>query len=162
MNDDLRNHTHQRCKHKTLTWEDNQLSLHCYFRSNPSQRGYRKRMIEIWQDCANFQTIRLAVNNKERLVSWRWKLEIHQKINNEQDSNTISDIPSIDKQEQSNRNEPRTSENRNTTQPNNIEQPLTQERKINLKHLKRIMNRKNYLTITKKQNGEESRRKRKK
>ena len=37
--------------------------------------------------------------------------------NNEQDSNTISDTPSIDKQEQSYRNEQPTSDNRNTTQP---------------------------------------------
>ena len=33
-----------------------------------------------------------------------------------QDRNTISDTPSIDKQNQSNRNVPRTSENRNNTQ----------------------------------------------
>ena len=31
-------------------------------------------------------------------------------------------------------------ENRNTTQPNNTEQTLTQEQKINLENLKRIMN----------------------
>ena len=52
----------------------------------------------------------------------------------------MSDTPSIDKQEKSNRNEPPTSENRNTTQPNNTEQTLTQEQKINLKNLKIIMN----------------------
>ena len=47
---------------------------------------------------------------------------------------------SIDKQEQSNQNEPTTSENRNTTQSNNTEQTLTQEQKINSKNLKRMMN----------------------
>ena len=40
-NDDLRNHINQRRKHKTWTWEDNQIALHCYFMSNPTQRGYR-------------------------------------------------------------------------------------------------------------------------
>ena len=55
-NDDSKNHTNQRHKHKTWTREDNQLALHCYFRSNPTRWGYRKRMIEIWQDCASFQT----------------------------------------------------------------------------------------------------------
>ena len=55
-NDDLRNYTNQRHKHKTWTKEDKQLALHCYFRSNLTQRRYRKRMIEIWQECANFQT----------------------------------------------------------------------------------------------------------
>ena len=59
---------------------------------------------------------------------------ITKKKNNEQDSNTISDTPSIDKQEQSNRNKPPTSENRNTTllndtQSKNTEQTRTQEQK---------------------------------
>ena len=53
-NDDLRNHTNQRRKQKTWTREDNPLALHCYFRSNPSQRGFRKRMLQIWQECASF------------------------------------------------------------------------------------------------------------
>ena len=67
-------------------------------------------------------------------------LEIHQKINNEQDTNTISDTPIIDKQEQSNRNKLPISENRNTTHPNSTEQTLTQKQKINLKNVKKIMN----------------------
>ena len=56
MNDDISNHNDQRPKGKTWAREDNQLALHCYFGSNPSQRGYRKRMIENWQECASFQT----------------------------------------------------------------------------------------------------------
>ena len=74
-------------------------------------------------------------------------------MNNEQHSNTISDTLFIDKQKQSNQNEPPTSENRkatqpNNTQPNNTEQSLTQK---NRENLKRIMNGgKDYLTITKK------------
>ena len=70
---------------------------------------------------------------------------IHQKINNEQDSNTISDKTSINEQKQPDRNEPPTSENRNTTQlnntqPNNLEQTLTQEQNVSLENLKGIMN----------------------
>ena len=42
-NDNLRKLANQRRKHKTWTWEDNQLPQHCYFRGNRSQRGYRKR-----------------------------------------------------------------------------------------------------------------------
>ena len=67
-------------------------------------------------------------------------LEIHQKRNNEQDCNTKSDTPSINKQKQPNRNEPQTSENRTATQPNNPQQTLIQEQKVNLENLKRIMN----------------------
>ena len=42
-------------------------------------------------------------NIKERLVSDLEILEIHDKINNEQDINTLLDTPSINKQKQSNR-----------------------------------------------------------
>ena len=70
---------------------------------------------------------------------------MHQKINNQQDFNKISDTPSIKKQKQSSQNEPPISENRNTskpnnTQPNNTDQALTQEQKVNQENLKRIMN----------------------
>ena len=54
-NDDLRNHKNQRRKHKTWIREDNQLALYCYFRSNPSQRGYRKRIIATLRKCACFR-----------------------------------------------------------------------------------------------------------
>ena len=118
-NDDLRNHTNQRRKHKTWTREDNQFALDCYFRSKPTQRRYRKRMIEIWQECATFQTTsQRHADQVWTMIKKGWFsdleiLEIHWKINNEQDYNTISDTPSIDNQEQSNRNESPTSENRN-------------------------------------------------
>ena len=46
-NDDLRNHTNPRRKHKTWAKEDNQLALHCYFRSNPPQRRYWQWIIDI-------------------------------------------------------------------------------------------------------------------
>ena len=67
-------------------------------------------------------------------------LEIHQKINNQQGSNTAPDKLNISKQKQPNQNEPPTSENRKTTQPNKTEQTLSQEHKINLENVKRIMN----------------------
>ena len=42
-------------------------------------------------------------------------LEIHQETNKEQETNTVSDTLCFDKQEESNRNEPPTLENRKTT-----------------------------------------------
>ena len=66
-------------------------------------------MIAIWQEYASFQTTRQVRTIIKKIF------EIHQKTNNEQDSNTKSDTLNIDKQEQSNRNEQPTSENRNTT-----------------------------------------------
>ena len=80
-------------------------------------------------------------NNKERLVFWHWNAR--NKPENKK-SHKISDTPSIKNQKQCNRNKPPTSENRNATQPNNAqpntEQTLTQEQKVNLDILKRIIN----------------------
>ena len=84
-NDDVTNRNDQRPTRKTWTREDNQLALQCYFRSNPSQRGHRKRMIEIWQRCAKFQTtIQRLADQVRTIIKKGWfsdleLLEIHQK-----------------------------------------------------------------------------------
>ena len=72
-------------------------------------------MIEIWQECASFQTTSQRFSDQVRtIIKKAWFsdleiLEIHRKTNNEQDTNAVSDTPRFDKQEQSNRNEPPTS-----------------------------------------------------
>ena len=68
MNEDLKNHTNQRRKHKTWTREDSQLALHCYFSSSRTLRGYRTRMIEIRQECACFQTTSQRVADQVRTI----------------------------------------------------------------------------------------------
>ena len=110
-------------------------------------------MIEILQEYASFQTTsQRLVDQVRKIIKKGWFsdpeiLEIHQKINNEQDNKTVPDISRIIKQKQPNRNELPTLENENVTQPNN-EQPnnpkeaLSQEQKINLENLKRVMNSK--------------------
>ena len=106
-----------------------------------------KRMIEIWQGCASFQTTNQRLTDQVRIIikkGWFSDLEIHQKIDNEQDTYTLPDTSSINKQKQPNRNEPPTWENGNATQsnktqPKNPEQTLTQEQKVNVENLKRIM-----------------------
>ena len=67
-NDDLSYHNNQRPKCRIWTWEDNQLALHCNFRSNPLQRGYRKRMIEIWQERVCFQTTSQRLTDQVRTI----------------------------------------------------------------------------------------------
>ena len=95
--------------------------IHCYFRSNPTQRRYRKRMIEIWQECSNFQTTSQRLADQVRTIikkGWFSDLEIieiHQKINNQLSNNTEPDTSNINKQKQPNQNEPPTSENENST-----------------------------------------------
>ena len=146
-NDNVRNHNDQWPKLKTWTREGNQLALHCCFRSNHSQRGYRKRMMEIWQECANFQTTSQRLADQVRTKGWFSDLEIleiHQKIN-KQDNNTVPDSSSVVKQKQPNRNELPTSKNENATLPNNAQpsnhkETLSQEQKINLENVKRVTN----------------------
>ena len=41
---------------KKWTKENNKNVLHCYFKSNPKQRAYRKRIIEIWGNSVTFNT----------------------------------------------------------------------------------------------------------
>ena len=120
-NDELRNHTNPRRKHKTCTWEDNQRILHCYFWIMLTQRGYRKRIIEIWHECTSFQTTSQRLADQVRTIMRKgWFsdlkiLEIHQKIDNEHDSNTVPGTLNINKQKQPNRYKPPTSEKGNTT-----------------------------------------------
>ena len=67
-------------------------------------------MIEIWKECASFQTTSERLADQVRtIIKKGWFsdlkiLEICQKTNNEQDTNTVSDTLAFDKQEQSNRN----------------------------------------------------------
>ena len=148
-NGDFRNHINQRPKRKEWTREDNQLAFHCYFRSNPTQRGYRNIMMEIWQELSNFQTTSQRLAEKVRTImknGWFSELEIieiHQKINDqERSNNTLPGTSNINNQKQPIENEPPTSENGNptqlnTAQQNNPEQTLTQEQKLIQKNLKR-------------------------
>ena len=150
INDDVTNHNGQRPKRRTWTREENQLVLECFFRSNPSQRGNRKRMMEIWQERSTFQATRQRLADQVRTIMKKgWfsdleLLEIHQKTL-KQNTNTVPDTPTGVTQKQSNKKEPQTSANenitlRNDTLPNNQEETLSQEQKINLEKVKRIMN----------------------
>ena len=72
-------------------------------------------------------------------------IEIHQKIKDKQGNNTLPGTSNIKKQKHPIRTEPPSLENGNptqpnTAQPNNSEQTLSKEQKLNLKNLKRIMN----------------------
>ena len=107
-------------------------------------------MIEIWHECASFHaTSQRLTDQVRKIITKGWfldleLLEIHKKINNQQGSNTIPDTSGINNKKRLNRNKPQISENGNTTQPNNAqpnnrEQTLTQEQKVNLENVKRII-----------------------
>ena len=81
------NHTNQTPKQKAWTKEDNQFALHSYFKNNPTQRGYRKIILEIWQECSNFQTTSQRLSDQFKKIikkGWFSDQEIHPKRNNQQ------------------------------------------------------------------------------
>ena len=150
INDDVTNHKEQRPKRRTWTREENKLVLECYLRSCSSERGYRKRMFEIWQDCSTFQTAsQRSADQVWTITKKGWfsdieLLEIHKKTLN-QNYNAVPDTPCGVKQKQSNEKEQQISANENTTLPdntlpNNQDETLSQEQKVNLENVKRIMN----------------------
>ena len=90
-------------------------------------------MIEIWQECASFQTTnqRLADQVRTIIIKKGWFsdleiLEIYQKTN-KPDYNTVPDTSSVVKQKQPNRNELPTLENENATLQNNAQQSNPKE-----------------------------------
>ena len=107
--EELRNHTNQRGKCKTSIREDNRLAGHCHFRSNPTQRVRRKRMIDNWQEYASFQTTSQRLADQVRTIRktcWFSDLEIleiYQKINNERYSNAARDTSGFNSQTEINR-----------------------------------------------------------
>ena len=107
-------------------------------------------MFEIWQECSTFQTTSQRLLDQVRTITkkgWFYDLElleIHQKTL-KQKYNAVPDTPSGVEQKQCNEKEPQTSANENTTLPNhtlsnNQEETLSQEQKVNLENVKRIMN----------------------
>ena len=86
----------QRPKCKTSSREDNQLARQCYFQSKPSQRRYRKRVIDIWQGCASFQTASQILSDQVRTkINKGWLsdleiLEIYQKTH-KRNNDTVPD-----------------------------------------------------------------------
>ena len=106
-------------------------------------------MIEIWQECAKFQTTsQRLVDQVRTIIKKGWfsdleLLEIHQKTN-KQNCNTVPDTSCGIKQKQSNEKEPQTSANENTpapkdTLPSGQEETLSQEQNINRDNINRII-----------------------
>ena len=101
-------------------------------------------MIEIWQECASFQTTSQRLADQVRTImkkEWFSDLEIldiHKKTQS-QDS-TITNTLSGVNQKQHIGNEPPNLENKYATVPSNLTETQSQEQQTNLENLKRIMN----------------------
>ena len=42
--------------------------IHYYFRNNPTQKSIKKRMIEIWKECARFKTMSQRLADETRMI----------------------------------------------------------------------------------------------
>ena len=113
-NDQRINHSNQRLQRRKWIKKDNKIALYCYFRSNPTQRGNRKRMIEIWADFARFKTTNQRLADQVRTIIKRgWFsdpeiLKLHQQIYREtyqQVANTITETQNTEMPETSNQEE---------------------------------------------------------
>ena len=59
--------------------QEDKFLLYCYVWTNPTQRGYRKRMIEIWEEYARFKTTSQGLADQARTIikkGWFSDLEI--------------------------------------------------------------------------------------
>ena len=85
-NDEQIDLSHQTPQRRKCTREENKLALYCYFRINPTKRGYRKIMIEIWAESGIFKaTNQRLADQVRKLTKNSWFsdleiLEIHQEI----------------------------------------------------------------------------------
>ena len=104
-NDEQINHSNHRLQRRKWTREGNKRALYCYFRSNPTEREYRKRMIEIWVEFARFKTKNPRLADQVRTIikkCWFSDLEIlefHRQIYREtyqQSPNTVTATPNTE------------------------------------------------------------------
>ena len=82
-NDGQINHPNQRTQRRKWTRENNKLALYCYFRSKPTKKVYRKRMIEIWIEFARFKATNQRFVDQFRKITKNGRLsdlKIHQQI----------------------------------------------------------------------------------
>ena len=47
---------HQATARRGWGYRINKIVIECYYRSNPSKRGYRKRMLAVWEQLGEFET----------------------------------------------------------------------------------------------------------
>ena len=53
---------------KKGTREDNKNVIDCYFKNEPIQRGYRKRIMEIWSELAKFNSTSQILAEQARMI----------------------------------------------------------------------------------------------
>ena len=76
VNKDQNNNASERHQRKRLTRENSKIVIGCYFKSNPTQRRYRERMVEIWRGYAKFNTSQRFVGQARSILKKGWWSDI--------------------------------------------------------------------------------------
>ena len=73
----------QRHQKKKQTREDNKKVIDCYFKSNLTQRGYKKRMMEIWTESVKFYRNQNLTDQAWLILKKGWlsDLNIYEQVN---------------------------------------------------------------------------------
>ena len=64
------------------TNEVNKLVMRCFYQSDPTRRGYRKRMIAIWREIGTFEITEQRLVAPPRVIrtnEWLTKVELEEK-----------------------------------------------------------------------------------
>ena len=63
------------------TKEVNKLVMRCFYQSDPTRRGYRKRMIAIWREIGTFEVTKQRLVDQLRIIrtnEWLIKVELEE------------------------------------------------------------------------------------
>ena len=127
------------------TKEENKLVMRCFYQSDPTRRGYRKRMIAIQREIGTFEITEQRLVHQARVIrtnEWLTEVELEEikrKILTHRDgeeNQEINDIPVIDKKIQ---NESCPMEPSETVIRVRVETKITDEERLITDELKALM-----------------------
>ena len=121
-------------RRKVWTRENNIQVLHCYFKSNPAQRGYRKRMLQIWNDNNNFNTTSQRLADQARMI-------LNKKFFSDLEIIEISgqENQGIQIYQETTKQNDQHAGNQNLVQPTLTTQELTPEQRMDIELIQQIM-----------------------
>ena len=121
-------------RRKVWTRENNIQVLHCYFKSNPAQRGYRKRMLQIWNDNNNFNTTSQRLADQARMI-------LNKKFFSDLEIIEISgqENQGIQTYQETTKQNNQHAGNQNLAQPTLKTQELTPEQRMDIELVQQIM-----------------------
>ena len=127
------------------TKKEKKLVMRCFYQSEPTRRGYRKRMITVWREIGTFEITEQRLVDQARVTrinQWLTEVElegIQRKIltqRNGEENQEINDIPVIEERIQ---NESRPMEPSETEIRVRVETKITDEESLIIDELKSLM-----------------------